>query len=210
MSVLRRLALTAVLIIAAQGANAADEGAFDVFAQVGARLNKYPVVRAEFVQTQRIAVLKRPLVSSGRLLFSRQHGVLWQIEQPYRIAYILAEDRIVEIAADGTRRTRGPREVPGLAEIGRIFRAILSADAVSLRAYFDTVSSGDAAKWEVTLKPRQAQLAQFLQRLQLTGGEFVESIRIEPGGDDLTRIDFRKSRGDAALSEAETQLFGRQ
>jgi Outer membrane lipoprotein carrier protein LolA-like len=210
MSVLRRFALAAALAVTAQSVTAADDGAFDVFAQVGARLNKYPVVRAEFVQTQRIAALKRPLVSSGRLLFSRRHGVLWQIEQPYRIAYILAEDRMIEIAADGTRRSRAPREVPGLAEIGRIFRAILGADAASLRNYFEATSSGDAAKWEVVLVPRQAQLAQFLQRLQLAGGEFVETIRIEPGGDDFTRIDFRKSRGDAALTDVEAQLFGRE
>ncbi len=207
---LRRLLLAAAIVLTAPPAAAAEDGAFDIFSQVGARLNKYPVVRAEFVQTQKIAALKRPLVSSGRLLFSRRHGVLWQIEQPYRLAYILAEDRMIEIAADGTRRVRGPREVPGLAEIGRIFRAMLSADAASLRPYFEATANGDVTKWEIVLLPRQKQLAQFLKRLQLTGGEFVETIRIEPDGEDFTRIEFRKSRGDTALTEAETQLFGRE
>lgn len=76
----------------------------DTLSRIGAQMEQYPVVRAEFIQNKQMPALKRPLVTSGRLVFSRRHGVLWQIEQPYRMSYVLGEERIVEI----TGQNRGP------------------------------------------------------------------------------------------------------
>lgn len=48
----------------------------DTLAQISAQMEQHPVVRAEFVQSKQMSVLKRPLVTSGHLVFSRRHGVL--------------------------------------------------------------------------------------------------------------------------------------
>lgn len=180
----------------------------DTLAQIGAQLEQHAVIRAEFTQRKQMAAMKRPLVTSGRLVFSRQHGVLWQIEQPLRISYVLGEERIVEIGADGVRRERGIRDVPGLAQVGRIFRAMLGANSAALREQFDATVHGDSTQWEITLTPRNAQLAQFLTRLQLSGGRFVNDISIAEAGGDTTQITFRHTPGANALSNAELQHFG--
>lgn len=180
----------------------------DALARIGAQIEQYPVVRAEFTQSKQMAALKRPLLTSGRLVYSRRHGVLWQIEQPFRISYVLGEEKIVEIGADGVRRERGLREVPGLAQVGRVFRAMLGANSTALREYFDATVHGDPARWEIELKPRQPQLAQFLSGLQLSGGRFVDGIRIVEAGGDTTQIRFRNAQGASAPNDAELQLFG--
>ena len=54
-------------------------------AQISTRLEGHAVVRAEFVQSKKMTALKRPLVTRGRLLISRQSGLVWQIDQPYRV-----------------------------------------------------------------------------------------------------------------------------
>lgn len=186
-------------------ARAADP---DTLERIGAQIEQHAVVRAEFTQSKQMAALKRPLVTTGRLVFSRRHGVLWQIEQPYRMSYVLGEERIVEISADGTRRERGLRDVPGLAQVGRVFRAMLGANTAALREVFEVSVQGDSVKWEIELKPRQAQLAQFLSGLQLSGGRFVEGIRIGETGGDMTQIRFRNTQAASAPSETELQLFG--
>ena len=188
--------------------HAAEPAPADALARIGAQIEQHAVVRAEFTQSKQMAAMKRPLVTSGHLVYSRQHGVLWQIEQPFRMSYVLGEDKIVEIGADGVRRERGLRDVPGLAQVGRIFRAMLGANTNALREYFDATVQGDPAKWEIELKPRQPQLAQFLSGLQLSGGRFVDSIRINEAGGDATQIRFRNSQGTGAPSDAELQLFG--
>ncbi|MEI7429607.1 MAG: outer membrane lipoprotein carrier protein LolA [Betaproteobacteria bacterium] len=182
--------------------------ASETLARIGAQIQQYPLLRAEFVQTKQVAAMKRPLVTSGHLTFSQQHGVLWQIEQPYRMSYVLGEERIVEISSDGVRRERGLREVPGLAQVGRVFRAMLGANTAALQEVFEVAVQGDVGKWEISLKPRQAQLAQFLSGMQLSGARFVESITISEAGGDTTQIRFRNTQGLTAPSESELQLFG--
>jgi hypothetical protein len=182
--------------------------AAETLARIAAQIEQYPVLRAEFVQSKQMAAMKRPLVTTGRLTFSRQHGVLWQIEQPYRVSYVLGEQRIVEISADGVRRERGLRDVPGLAQVGRVFRAMLGADTAALQDYFDIAVQGDVGQWEIRFKPRQAQLAQFLTGMQLAGGRFVDSISINEAGGDSTLIRFRHTQGATEPSAAELQLFG--
>lgn len=194
--------LLAMLVGFSSGARA------DLLEDLSARVAQYPVVRAEFTQTKQMAAMKRPLVTRGRLTFSRSQGVLWQIEQPFRMIYVLGETRIVEIGNDGARKVRETRDVPGLAQVGRVFHAMLGANPAALREHFDVTGQGDADRWSLELKPRQAQLAQFLNGLQLSGGRFVEDIRIGEAGGDSTQIRFANSQGAETLNEAEIQLFG--
>ena len=180
----------------------------DILRQIGAQIEQHSVVRAEFVQTRQMAALKRPLVTRGRLVISATRGVLWQIEQPFRITYAFGESQIVEIGSDGVGRVREAREVPGLAQISRVFRAMLGADAGALREYFDVAAKGHSGAWTIELKPRQAQLAQFLSGMRLSGGRFVDEIRISEAAGDSSRIVFQNSQGAAALNPDELALFG--
>ncbi|MEO8409085.1 MAG: outer membrane lipoprotein carrier protein LolA [Propionivibrio sp.] len=207
---MHRLILALLLFCAAPVL--ADEQ--DTLKRIAAQLEQHAVVRAEFTQTKQMAALKRPLVSSGRLVFSRRHGVLWQIEQPYRMTYVLGAERIVEIAADGTHRQRGLREVPGLAQVGRVFRALLGADTATLQENFAVTVTGDPAddgRWQIDLVPRSAQLAQFLRGLQLSGHAYAENIVIEETGGgrgtDRTQIRLVDSHAAAAPSPDELRLF---
>lgn len=193
-------AATVVCALPAQAANTLN--------QIGAQIEQYPVIRADFVQTKQMAALKKPLVTSGHLVFSRQHGVLWQIEKPYRMSYLLGETRIVEIASDGSRRVRETRDVPGLAQVARVFRAMLGANSDALHEYFDATLQGDPTRWAVELKPRQSKLAQYLTAMHLSGSRFVEEIRISEAGGDSTQIRFANSHGAESLSEADSALFG--
>jgi hypothetical protein len=183
--------------------------------ELAAQAAAYPLVRAEFVQTKRMAAMKRPLLTRGRLTFLRGRGVLWQIEQPYRVTYVLGESRIVEIGEDGARRAREARDMPGLAQVGRIFQAMLGANTEALREHFELAARGeekregekDARRWTLELKPRQAPLAQFLDGLRLSGARFVEEIQIDEAGGDSTQILLRDSQGAETPTGDEARLF---
>jgi hypothetical protein len=175
---------------------------------LAAQATVYPLVRAEFTQSKRIAAMKHPLLTFGRMTFLRNQGVLWQIERPYRMTYVLGETRIVEIGEDGTRHVREARDVPGLSQIGRIFQAMLGANPAVLGEHFEITAQGDTRQWFLKLKPRQTQLAQFLSELRLLGGHFVKEIHIDEAGGDITQILLHKSQGASSLTEEEARLFG--
>lgn len=179
----------------------------DLLDKIGQKIEQHAVIRAEFTQTKQMQALKRPLITTGKMTYSRRHGILWQILQPYNISYVLGEDKIIEINANGLRKERGFRDVPGLAQVGRVFRAILGANASALHTYFDVTAQGDTEKWKLVLIPRQQQLLKSLSLIELSGGEFIEAIIITEASGDTATLRFRKTLATTDLIDSELQLL---
>lgn len=193
-----------LLMLGSSSVQAADEA---LLQQISAQIEQHQVVRASFSQSKQMAAMKRPLLTEGKLVYSSAHGVLWQIEKPYRVSYLLGEDRIIEIAADGSRKLRGTRDIPGLAQVGRVFRAMLGANTTALQSHFNAEASGSLAQWQIVLRPKQAQIQQFLSLLTLSGGKFVESISIDEASGDQTLIRFSNTTTLSTPDPVELQLL---
>jgi hypothetical protein len=192
------------LLLGAAPAHALEETV--LLDTLSARFGKTAVVSSEFVQTRTLAALTRPVRSGGRLVYARDRGVIWQIEKPYRATYVLEDARIVEIDANGVRRERSAKEAPAVAEVGRVFRSIVSGDRKTLVEYFRVAALGDPSKWELRLSPRE-KVAPFLKSVVVRGGVFIDYILlVEPSG-DATELGFERQRGDAVLAEADARVF---
>lgn len=175
--------------------------------QIRARLDAHAVVRAEFVQTRTLSALERPLVARGQLLVSRADGVVWQVEKPFRTAYVMQQESVTEIAADGTRTRREARDAPAIARVGRILGALVSANAAALENQFHIEATVTGDLWQILLQPRQAQVAQRLKAVRVGGGTFVDAVHIDEANGDTTLLQFRNQRSAATLSEDERRLF---
>jgi predicted porin len=77
------LALALLTVVFSSTAVSAAE--VDLLNKIGHKIEQHAVIRAEFIQTKQMQALKRPLITTGKLTYSRSHGVLWQILQPYNI-----------------------------------------------------------------------------------------------------------------------------
>jgi hypothetical protein len=179
----------------------------DALGDIRARLDAHTVVRAEFVQTRTMTDLARPLVTRGRMVVWGAGGVIWQIEKPVRGTYVLRDDSTLEIAADGTRTVRGARDDRGAARIGRVLRAVLKGDAKTLGEWFDVDPRIAGERWTLALTPRQGPLAFYVKSVQVSGADFVHSVRIVEENGDTTLMQFHNSRGDAAPSDEERRLL---
>lgn len=177
-------------------------------ARLHARLSQAEVLRADFVQSKAMAAFKKPLVTRGQLVFAPRHGVIWKIEQPLRLTYVLREDRLIEIAADGREQVKTARELPAVAHVARIFRALLGGQTQALDELFAASLSGDPDRdWTLTLTPRATQTAQFVRRIALAGGRHLDEIRLEEAGGDVTTLSFSHTRLADALSPEESRLL---
>lgn len=181
----------------------------DTLSRIGAQIDRAPVIRAEFEQTKQMAALKRPLAMSGRLIYAQGEGVIWQIEKPYRVTYVLGDERVAEISADGTRREKNAKDIPGLAQIGRVFRAMIEADTARLGEYFEIDARTEGGRWEIALTPRQQNVGRFFSEMRLSGARYVERIAIAEAGGDSTIIRLIRTQGGNALDSNERQIFGR-
>jgi hypothetical protein len=187
--------------------NITMEASADALGDIRARLDAHAVVRAEFVQTRTMTDLARPLVTRGRMMAWGAGGVIWQIEKPVRGTYVLRDDSTLEIAADGTRTVRGARDDRGAARIGRVLRAVLKGDAKTLGEWFDVDPRIAGERWTLALTPRQGPLAFYVKSVQVSGADFVHSVRIVEENGDTTLMQFHNSRGDAAPSDEERRLL---
>lgn len=202
--------LIAALFLAVATAAGAAPSADDLALRLNQRLAQHPVLRAEFVQEKQMAAFKKPLVTRGRLVFVRGQGVLWTIEAPLKLTYVLTDDRISEIGEDGSVLARTAQDVPGLAQVGRIFRALLEAQTDALKDIFTVAPEGSVDSWRLTLTPKPGPVGQYMRQVQLIGGRHLDKIRIEESNGDATSISFRNtSEADAASAEERARFGGR-
>ncbi|WP_296227950.1 outer membrane lipoprotein carrier protein LolA [Ralstonia sp. UBA689] len=176
--------------------------------QVAAQLAQAKGVRAQFVQTQSLQAMQKPLVSSGTLLFLRDQGALWRIEHPTRMTYVMTDAGVTTLDANDKPMARGARNAAGVAQVSRMMRAMLAGDLSALYSQFNVNAQGSASRWQLNLTPAQPQLAQALRGLDLTGDSYVRSIRIRSANGDETRIEFTGSTHVDAPNATERALLG--
>ncbi|CAB3765498.1 LolA family protein [Paraburkholderia humisilvae] len=204
----------ATLCIAPAGAatSASVAGNPSLVATIAAHLAEAKGVRAQFKQTQTLAAMREPLVSTGSLLFVRDRGVLWEIDTPYRTTYVIDDAGVNEVNANGQRTrgsgARGAGGAHGVAQVSRMMRAMLGGDLSALYAQFNVDARGTTAHWQMQLTPNQPQLAQSIRSLQMAGGAYLQTLRITLANGDVTQIDFTGSTAVDAPSSAERALFG--
>ncbi|MHA6894160.1 LolA family protein [Ralstonia pseudosolanacearum] len=179
-----------------------------VVSQIAAQLGRARGVRARFTQTQTLQSMQRPLVSTGTLLFSRERGVIWQIEQPLRLTYVVTEAGVRTLDAAGKPVPGSQRNAAGIAQVSRMMRAMLGGDLSAMYSQFDVAAQGTPAHWRLRLTPAQPQLAQALRGLDLHGDTYVRGITIRAASGDETRLEFTDSASVETLSPAELALLG--
>ena len=170
------------------------------------RLSEPRVVRAQFVQERTLADLERPFVSRGRIVVSREQGVLWQIDSPVKLALAFTPDQIIETGPDGARRLRAQgRNVE--TQIGRVMRGILASDAETLRANFEATAGGSAERWTIRLAPRPREMARVLREIRLAGGSHLETIEVEETSGNQTTLRMRQVAVADRLEPGELEYF---
>ncbi|MFM0603614.1 outer membrane lipoprotein carrier protein LolA [Paraburkholderia sediminicola] len=206
-SVISALSLSGAAASAAEAAQSAGNPA--LVSQIASHLAQAKGVRAQFTQTQTLAAMKQPLVSTGSLLFFRDRGVIWQIDTPYKAIYVITDAGVAEVNANGQRVTaHSAQGTRGVAQVSKMMRAMLGGDLSALYSQFDVAAEGSVAQWRMQLTPNQPQIAQSIKGLQMNGGDYLQSLRITLANGDVTKLDFAKSAAVTEPTPAERSLLG--
>jgi hypothetical protein len=194
-----------ILLAAALALPCALRAQDTLLAQVLARLGSYPVVRADFSQERTLLGPERTLSGSGRIVFSRDAGLIWEMAEPVRAGLVITPSALIETDAAGGRRLVRPGMVQ--AEIGRLVRGIMSGDVSELGSTFELAARGEAERWTIDLVPRAPDMARYLRGVHLAGGRHLERIEIREASGEATRIRMRNFTVAAALDADERRQF---
>jgi hypothetical protein len=163
-----------------------------------AELVQARALSGEFIQSRSLVGLARPLVSSGEFLLAREFGVHWHTRTPFESDMVLTESgmtlRDSPESGPGAATRVDAQEQPALRVVLNILMAMFTLDVRGLEESFElyglAAEDGEAGRWQVGLKPRQAVLQSVFRAVVIAGARHVERIELVDGNGDRTEIAF--------------------
>ena len=140
-----------------------------------------------FTEVHELAVLDRPLQSSGELLYDAPERLEKRTLQP-KPEDLLLDHGVLAVQRGNRRRVLPLRDYPQVVPFVESIRATLAGDRAALERYFTLHFSGSLADWTLELVPKDATLARAVQHVRIGGAR-----------DAIRTVEIRQSDGDASL-----------
>jgi hypothetical protein len=170
--------------LVSSAAESADESA--VFGELLELLAERRHDHVTFTEVQQLAILDRPLHSSGELLYDAPDRLEKRTLEPRR-EDLLLEHGMLSVERDHHRRSVALSDFPQAVPLVESLRATLAGDRAALVRYFTVQFSGTLARWTLELTPTDATLKRSVQHIVITG----ETDRIRT-------VQLRQSDGDTS------------
>jgi hypothetical protein len=202
-----RLIIAAISLICS-GAVAGDAPATQpTFAEVTAQLAAPAVLRGNFSQARRIALLQNPLYSTGHFILS-DRGLYWRQEQPIAALMIADEQRLMQQVGDGPMQDIDTAENPVVLSFSNSFLSIFRGNEDELRKNFDVEFSSEPGWWIIHLKPISYPMSEAIDSISLRGREYIETITVISRSSDETIISFTELQTEPdRLTDDELELY---
>ena len=156
--------ILAWIALAAGGAHASDWGVAQLFELLA---GERPA-RAAFHERKFLALLDRPVESTGELLFTPPDRMEKRTVTPRPERVTVDRERIV-LERGGKRHALGLRENPAVAVLVESVRGTLAGDLDALVRTYSVALDGTAARWRLTLRPLDPAAAQLVERIEISG-----------------------------------------
>lgn len=135
--------------------------------------------RASFVETKYIALLDKPVESSGELLYSAPDRLEKRTLKP-RPESLLIEGGSLTVERGKRRMVLRLQDYPELVAFTESIRGTLAGDIVALRRVYNLDLEGPEERWTLTLRPVETRMLQVVQRIRIGGSHaVVKTIEIE-------------------------------
>ncbi len=149
--------------------------------------------RTTFVEKKYIAILDKPVESSGELLYTAPDGLEKRTLKPKPEAMVIrGEELFIE---RGQQKHRLQLQAyPELAAFIDSIRGTLAGDRKALERSYRLSLEGTAEHWTLRLLPLNEKMAASIQRISITGvREQVRSIEIAQADGDRSIMTIEKS-----------------
>jgi hypothetical protein len=185
----RRLVLVALATawVAAIFLHRAAHGASDELEQLMHLMAQRRHGEVDFVEQHFLAVLKRPVESSGIMIYDAPSRLEKRTKEP-RPEILLLDGDVLTVQRGGQTRVLDLKAYPTIAPLVEGMRATLAGDSGALERTFTVEFAGSLSHWMLTLAPRDARVASKISK-----------VRIEGVRDNLVTVEILQADGDRSL-----------
>ena len=137
------------------------------------------------------------LKSRGRLVLSKEKGLLWMTTDPFEDCLGFSAAKRGELDEKG-RWITSPSAYAGQAV--DFMQKLFTEGPDELRNHFFLTPTGTQDHWQLLASPKGGQLANFLTEILLTGNDALQFVQMAQTDGSLTRIYFSQVVRNPLLS----------
>ncbi len=145
--------------------------------------------RARFVEKRFVALLDKPVVASGEMLYTPPDRLEKHTLLPKPESMVLDKDTL-SMERDKRRMSINVSSRPEAQAFVESIRSTLSGNRKALEAHYRLELQGERAGWTLTLLPTQPEIAALLQRVTVSGGQKqvqrIEYLQVDGDRSELT------------------------
>ena len=128
--------------------------------------------RASFQEKKTLALLDKPVESSGELSFTPPGRLEKRTTRP-KPERIVIEGDLATVERNNKQQTLRLSQQPGIAALIDSIRSTLAGDLNALTRSYSAAVAGDAAKWRLTLRPLDPTLSTVVEHVEISGTQGV-------------------------------------
>ncbi len=139
---------------------------------------------ASFVETKYIAMLDKPVESSGELHYTAPGRLEKRTLKP-KPESLLIENGTLTVERGKRRMLLRLQDYPELVAFTESIRGTLAGDTVALKRIYNLDLEGSEERWTLNLRPIDAKMLDVVQRIRIGGSHAeVKSIDVEQADKD--------------------------
>ena len=143
---------------------------------------------ASFVEVKSIAMLDKPVESSGELFYTAPDRLEKRTLKPKPESMLLDKDKLI-VEQRGKKRTLALQNYPEVAAFIDSIRGTLAGDRKALERTYTLDMAGEEKNWNLTLLPIEDKLKKVVAKISIAGSEnVVQTIDILQADGDSSRM----------------------
>ncbi len=126
--------------------------------------------QARFVERKYIALLDKPLESSGEMSFAAPDRMEMRTLKPRKQSMLLDGNRLT-LEQDGRQKTVNLQSYPEVAAFVEGIRGTLAGDRHALEKVYRVHLLGNPVRWQLLLEPREPTMSRIISRIRIGGSQ---------------------------------------
>lgn len=143
---------------------------------------------ANFVEKKSIAILDKPVESSGELFYTAPDRLEKRTLKPKTESMLLDKDKMI-VEQRGKKRTLQLQNYPEVAAFIDSIRGTLAGDRQALERAYNLTLNGDETNWNLTLLPIDDKMKKIVAKISIAGSaNLLQTIDILQADGDSSQM----------------------
>ena len=174
------------------------------------RLGAHEQLQAIFEQERVLKGFAKPLKSSGTMLIVKGKGILWHQQKPVEVAYAISDDRFVSKHGNSKAVAIDKESNEQVYYYSSMLAKLLQGDIGAIERNFVIEELLSGKQWHLKLRPSDSTLSKVFSMIELSGTEYISTVKLFDREGDQTEIRFSAYDYDQVdLNEYQEELLGK-